>query len=157
MTKAAIVTGASGGIGGAVAKRLAADGFSVVVHYSGHSEKADETVTEIKKAGGQALAVMADITKQEEVQQLFSKSKEAFGDLNVVVNSAGIMPLAPVAAGDIEGSDRVIATNLRGSFLIMSEAANHVVDGGRIIVFFEQRACQELSRLWCLHRLKSRC
>ncbi len=135
MTKTAIVTGASGGIGGAIAKRLGAEGFSVVVHYSGRSEKADEAVAEIKKAGGQGLAVMADISKPEEVKQLFVKAKETFGGITAVVNAAGIMPLAPIAKGDIESFDRVIATNLRGSFLVMSEAANHVVDGGRIVMF----------------------
>lgn len=135
MGRTAIVTGASGGIGGAIVRRLSADGFAVVVHYSGRSEKADEIVAEIKKAGRQAVTVLADVSKPEEVKQLFQKAKEAFGDVTAVVNAAGIMPLAPIAKGDIESFDKVIATNLRGSFLVMSEAANHIVDGGRIVLF----------------------
>ncbi len=135
MSKTAIVTGASGGIGGAIAKRLGAEGFAVVVHYSGRSEKADEAVAEIKREGGEAVAVVADISKPEEVKQLFVKAKEAYGDITAVVNAAGIMPLAPIAKGDIESFDKVIAINLRGSFLVMSEAANHVIDGGRIVMF----------------------
>ncbi len=135
MAKTAIVTGASGGIGGGIAKRLAADGFAVIVHYSGSSAKADEAVEGITKAGGKAMAIAADISKPEEVKELFIKSKTTFGDIHVVVNSAGIMPLSPIAKGDIDAFDKVIATNLRGSYLIMSEAANHVVDGGRIVLF----------------------
>ena len=135
MVKTALVTGASGGIGGAIAKRLAADGFAVVAHYSGNSDKADEAVAEIQKSGGKAVTIGADISKSEEVKQLFLKAKEAFGSLDVVVNTAGIMPLAPIAKGDIDAFDKVISINLRGSYLMMSEAANHVIDGGRIILF----------------------
>ena len=133
--KTALVTGASGGIGGAVAKRLAADGFAVIAHYSGSSEKADQAVAEIQKLGGTAIAAAADISQPEDVKQLFLKGKEAFGSIDVVVNTAGIMPLAPIAKGDIEAFDKVIAVNLRGSYLIMSEAANHLLDGGRIVLF----------------------
>ena len=83
----------------------------------------------------QATAVGADISKATEVAQLFDKAKSAFGEITVVVNSAGIMLLAAIQKGDIDNFDKVIATNLRGSYLVMSEAANHVVVGGRIIVF----------------------
>jgi 3-oxoacyl-[acyl-carrier protein] reductase len=135
MTQTAIVTGASGGIGLGIAKRLAKDGFSVVAHYAGNRAKAEEAVKGIAAAGGKAIAVGADISKPAEVKQLFEKAKSAFGEITVVVNSAGIMLLSPIQEGDIDSFDKVIATNLRGSYLVMSEAANHVVDGGRIIVF----------------------
>ena len=135
MAKAAIITGASGGIGREIAKRLAADGFAIVAHYAGSSAKADEVVEAVTKSGGKAVAIAADISKPEEVKELFAKSKAALGDIHAVVNTAGIMPLAPIAKGDIDSFDKVIAINLRGSYLVMSEAANHVVDGGRIVLF----------------------
>jgi 3-oxoacyl-[acyl-carrier protein] reductase len=131
----AIVTGASGGIGKGIAERLAADGYSVIVHYSGNSAKAEEVVTNIKATGGMAIALAADISQRAEVQGLFKRGTAEFGELAVVVNCAAIMPLFPIQKGDIEAFDKVIATNLRGSFLVMSEAANYVNDGGRIIVF----------------------
>ncbi len=135
MAKAAIVTGGSGGIGKGVAERLAADGFSVVVHYSGNADKAQEAVKDIESAGGKAIAIGANVSKADEVKALFKKALGEYGVIDVVVNTAGIMPLAPIQKGDMETFDKVIATNLRGTFLVMSEAANHVAQGGRIIVF----------------------
>ena len=133
--KTAIVTGASGGIGRTVALRLATDGFGVVVHYAGSAAKAEEVVNEITSAGGQAIAIQADVAKPEDVQQLFEKTLKAFGQIDVVVNSAGIMSLSPIAKGDVETFDKIIATNLRGTFLILSQASQHVAEGGRIIAF----------------------
>lgn len=135
MAGTAIVTGASGGIGRSAAERLAADGFAVVAHYAGKPDKAEEAAKAISDAGGRAIAVAADISKPDEVKQLFAKAQSAFGLVSLVVNCAGIMPLAPIAKGDIESFDKVIATNLRGTYLVMSEAANQVINGGRIIVF----------------------
>lgn len=135
MARTAIVTGASGGIGSGIAVRLAKEGYAVVAHYAGKSDQAHTVVREIESAGGSALAIGADISKPEEVKALFAKTKATFGEIHVVVNSAGIMPLSPIAQGDIESFDRVIATNLRGTYLVMSEAAHYVADGGRIIVF----------------------
>jgi 3-oxoacyl-[acyl-carrier protein] reductase len=131
----AMVTGASRGIGRAVAIRLARDGFAVAVNYSGNVSKAQEAVGEIKAAGGQAIAVQADIGVAADVERLFKQTLETFGTIDVVVNSAGIMSLAPIVEGDVDAFDKVIATNLRGAFLVLSHAARHVSSGGRIIAF----------------------
>jgi 3-oxoacyl-[acyl-carrier protein] reductase len=135
MRKTAIVTGASRGIGRTVALRLAADGFGVVVNFAGNAAKAEEVVNEITSAGGRALAIQADVANPEDVKQLFEKTLKAFGQIDVVVNNAGIMTLSPIAKGDVETFDKVIATNLRGTFLVFSQAAQHVAEGGRIIAF----------------------
>jgi 3-oxoacyl-[acyl-carrier protein] reductase len=134
-TKIAIVTGASRGIGRSVAKRLGRDGFAVVVNYAGNAAQAGEAVEEIKAAGGQGIAVQADIANAADVQRLFQQTLDAYGGVDVVVNNAGIMPLVPIAKGDIEVFDKVIATNLRGAFLVLVQGAQHVSSGGRIITF----------------------
>jgi 3-oxoacyl-[acyl-carrier protein] reductase len=133
--KSATVTGASGGIGRVVAKRLASDGFAITVHYAGNPAKAEAVVAEINDAGGKAIAAQADVAKPAEVENLFKRALEAFGTIDVVVHSAGIMPLLPIAGGDVETFDKVIATNLRGTFLVLGQAAQHVSSGGRIIAF----------------------
>ena len=133
MDKIAIVTGASGGIGRAVAKRLAGDGFAVVVNYAGNPGRADEIVAEIDAAGGRALAVQGDVAVAADVERLFKTALERFGRIDVVVNSAGIMPLTRLADGDVGTFDKVIATNLRGTFLILGQAARQVASGGRIV------------------------
>ena len=135
MAKSAIVTGASGGIGRAVAKRLADDGFAVVVNYAGNAARADDVVAEITAAGGRALAVQADVASAPDVARLFKQAGDAFGKSDVVVHCAGIMPLRPIADGDLDMFDKVIATNLRGAFIVLAEAARQVPSGGRIIAF----------------------
>jgi 3-oxoacyl-[acyl-carrier protein] reductase len=134
-SKSAIVTGASRGIGRAVATRLARDGFAVAVNYAGNTTKAEEVVAEIKAAGGQAIAVQGDVANAADVDRLFKEAVDTFGGINVVVNCAGIMPLSPIAKGDLELFDKVIATNLRGTFVVLGRASQQVSSGGRIIAF----------------------
>jgi 3-oxoacyl-[acyl-carrier protein] reductase len=135
--KSVIVTGASRGIGRAVAIRLAHDGFAVVVNYAGNAVKAEEVVAEIKAAtaSGQAIAAQADVANAADVERLFKEAVDTFGGVNVVVNCAGIMPLSLIAGGDLDLFDKVIATNLRGTFVVLGQAARQVSSGGRIIAF----------------------
>ncbi|WP_321472586.1 SDR family oxidoreductase [uncultured Paludibaculum sp.] len=135
MARTAIVTGASRGIGRTIAKRLAADGFSVVVNYANSAAQADAVVAEIEAAGGQALAVKADISQTADVERLFEETAQRLGSIDVVVNNSGIMPLSPIGKNDVELFDRVISTNLRGTFLVLAQAAQRVAEGGRIIAF----------------------
>jgi 3-oxoacyl-[acyl-carrier protein] reductase len=105
----------------------------MVVNYAGNAAKAEGVVAEIKAGGRRAIKVQADVTSAADVQRLFKETLDTFGAINVVVNCAGIMPLSPIAKDDVEVFDRVISTNLRGAFLILAQAAQHVSPGGRII------------------------
>jgi 3-oxoacyl-[acyl-carrier protein] reductase len=134
-TKSVIVTGASRGIGRAVAIRLARDGFAVAVNYAGNSSKADEVVAEIMAAGGQVIPVQGDVANAADVDRLFDETVNTFGGINVVVNCAGIMPLLLITGGDLELFDKVITTNLRGTFVVLGRASQHISTGGRIIAF----------------------
>jgi 3-oxoacyl-[acyl-carrier protein] reductase len=133
MVKVAIVTGASRGIGRAIAKRLAADRFVVVVNYAGNIAKAEQAVDEINASGGEAIAIQGDVASAYDVKRLFEKTLQTFGQIDVVVNNAGIMSLSLITNVDVEIFDKVIATNLRGAFLMLGQAAQHVAEGGRII------------------------
>ena len=133
MSKVAIVTGGSRGIGAAISQRLAADGFAVLVNYAGRAAEAEALVAEIEKSGGQARAAKADVSDPADVRGLFDAAEAAWGGVDVLVNNAGIMTLAPIAEVTDEDFDRLIAVNLKGSFNAMREAANRVRDGGRII------------------------
>ena len=109
---------------------IGAGWFSVVLNYSGNSERADEAVNAIKTAAGQAISIKADLTKADEVASLFERSLSKFGHVDVVVHSAGIMPLSPIIKNDVKLFDEVIATNLRSTFLVLAQAAQHVADNG---------------------------
>jgi 3-oxoacyl-[acyl-carrier protein] reductase len=135
MKRTAIVTGASRGIGRAVAKRLAHDGFAVVVNYLTNSAEAESVVAEIKRTGSDAISIKADIASQNDVERLFEETMKKFGSIDVVVNNSGIMPLSPIGKSEVELFDKVISTNLRGTFLVLAQAAQHIAPGGSIIAF----------------------
>jgi 3-oxoacyl-[acyl-carrier protein] reductase len=135
MSKVAIVTGAARGIGAAVAERLAKDGLSVVINYSSDVKSAEALVGKIEGRGGRAIAIKADVSDSKAVQQMFDRTEQTFGGIDVLVNNAGIMKLAKVADSDDALFDQQIAINLKGSFNAMREAARRLRDGGRIVNF----------------------
>lgn len=133
--KVALVTGASRGIGAAVAERLARDGFTVVVNYSRDAAPAEALVRKILQAGGKAVAAKGDVSDAQAVRAMFDKVEESLGGVDVLVNNAGIMALAPIGEVTDADFDRVIAVNLKGTFNTLREAAKRVRSGGRIINF----------------------
>ncbi|MGH6641314.1 MAG: SDR family oxidoreductase [Bradyrhizobium sp.] len=133
--KVAIVTGASRGIGAAVAERLAADGFTVVINYSGDTKSAEALARKIEGGGGRALTARADVSDASAVRGMFDAAEAAFGGVDVLVNNAGIMKLAKIADSDDALFDQQVAINLKGSFNAMREAARRLRDGGRIVNF----------------------
>ena len=134
-SKSAIITGASRGIGSAIAERLAKDGFSVVVNYSGSEGEASAVARKINASGGRAIAVQADVSKPGDVVRLFDATEKEFGGVDVLVNNAGIMALSSLATTDDATFDRLIAVNLKGTFNGLREAAKRLRPGGRIINF----------------------
>jgi len=133
--KVAIVTGASRGIGAAVAERLAKDGFAMIVNYSGDAKPADALVKKIEGSGGHALAVKANVSDPAAVRAMFDQAEAMFGGVDVLINNAGIMKLAKLTDSDDALFDQQIAINLKGSFNAMREAAKRLRDGGRIVNF----------------------
>lgn len=131
--KTVIVTGGSRGIGAAIADRLAKDGFAVVVNYAGNADAADKLIARITAAGGTALTAQADVSDPAAVARMFSTAEESFGGVDVLVNNAGIMPLANVAETDDTTFDRVVAVNLKGTFNTLREASRRLRPGGRIV------------------------
>ncbi|RDC64557.1 SDR family oxidoreductase [Adhaeribacter pallidiroseus] len=126
----ALVTGASSGIGAGVAKALAADGATIVVNYSSSAEGAEKVVAEIKNAGGQAIALKADVSKEAEVLELFRQVIEQFGTLHILINNAGIQQDAPFVEMTLAQWQKVIDVNLTGQFLCAREAAKEFLRRG---------------------------
>lgn len=133
--RVAVVTGASGGIGRAVALRLAQDGTAVVVHYAGGEDRARETVDAVTAAGGTAVALGGDVADEHRMAALFEETARLYGGVDVVVNTAGIMELAPVAEFDLDAFDRMHRTNVRGTFVVSRLAARTLRPGGALINF----------------------
>src|SRR6202011_5017011 len=134
-SKVAIVTGASRGIGAAVAERLAGDGFTVVVNYSGDAKSAEALGRKIESKGGRALTAKADVRDPNAVRRMFDATEAAFGGVDVLVNNAGIMKLAKIADSEDALFDQQVAVNLKGTFNTLREAAKRLRDGGRIVNF----------------------
>jgi len=132
--KVAVVTGASKGIGAAIAKRLAADGASVVVNYASSREGADKVVNEITKAGGKAIAVGASVAKEEDIQKLFTETKKAYGKVDILVNNAGVYGFAPLDQVSAEEYKRQFDTNVLGLLLTTKAALPFIPkEGGSVV------------------------
>jgi 3-oxoacyl-[acyl-carrier protein] reductase len=131
--KVALVTGASRGIGRAIAERLGRDGAAVVINYVSNANDARKLAGEIEAAGGQALAVQADVACVAEVVRLFDETIARFGKLDILVNNAGLMVTKPVSAMTEAEFDRIFAVNVKGTFFACQQAATRLTDGGRII------------------------
>lgn len=131
--RTAIVTGGSRGIGRAISERLAADGFRVIVNYAANAAAADETVAAIGEAGGEAVAMAADVADESAVAALFDEVEERFGGVDVVVNSAGRLVLAPLAELDLDDLDAMHRTNIRGHVVVAQQAVRRLRAGGAFI------------------------
>lgn len=131
--KVALVTGASRGIGRAIAERLAQDGASVVVNYANSAGEAEKVVTEIEAKGGSALAIQADVRKVSDIRRLFKEALDRYGRLDIVVANAGIFLERPLAEVTEQEFDEIFNLNAKGAFFTLQEAARRVSDGGRIV------------------------
>jgi len=132
--KVAVVTGASKGIGAAVAKELASEGASVVVNYASSKDGADRVVAEIKGQGGKAIAVQADVAKKADIERLFAETKKAFGRVDILINNAGIYEFAGIGEITPENFYKQFDINVLGLLLATQEAAKYIgPDGGSIV------------------------
>ena len=132
--KVAIVTGASKGIGAAIAKQLADDGAAVVVNYAASKESAERVVTEIVSKGGKAVAIQADVSKQDQIERLFSEAAKAFDGLDILVNNAGIYEFAPIENITAEHFYKMFDLNVLGLILASREAVKRFGPAGGSIV-----------------------
>jgi len=131
--KVALVTGASKGIGAAIARRLGADGFTVVVNFAGDEKPARDVAQAIEKSGGRASTAQADVSNPDAVGRMFGEIEKSFGGLDVLVNNAGIMLLTSIAETDDATFDRQVSINFKGTFNTLREGARRLRRGGRII------------------------
>ncbi|MBD2436009.1 SDR family oxidoreductase [Nostoc sp. FACHB-110] len=133
--KVAIVTGASRGIGRAIALTLASKGASVVVNYAGNATKAQEVVAEIENLGVQAISLQADVSNISDIQHLFQKTIAHFGKVDILVNNAGTIVYKPITEITEADFDKIFAVNVKGTYFACQQAAQHLATGGRIINF----------------------
>ncbi|MEN5167029.1 SDR family oxidoreductase [Achromobacter kerstersii] len=131
--RVALVTGGSRGIGAAIVRRLARDGFAVAINYAASASEADALAAEIRNAGGRALAVRADVSKAADVTTLFDQVQAELGRIDVLVNSAGVLSVQPLADTTDEQFERTFDINTRGTFNTLRAAATRLADGGRIV------------------------
>ncbi|RFU48147.1 SDR family oxidoreductase [Paraburkholderia sp. DHOC27] len=134
-SKVAIVTGASRGIGAALARRLASDGFAVAVNYASSASEADALVAELKAAGARAVAVKADIAQAADVRAMFELVEQQLGKVDVLVNNAGVLKTTPLADTSDALFEQTFGINVRGTFNTLREAAARMNNGGRIVNF----------------------
>ncbi|UKV14567.1 SDR family oxidoreductase [Thalassospiraceae bacterium SW-3-3] len=134
-TRTAIITGAARGIGVALAKRLAQDGFAVVINYANSASSADALADELTANGHQAMAIKADITNADAVKQMFDHAETRFGGVDVIVNNAGVMTTQPISEMSDAVYDAMMDTNVRGTFNMLRESAKRLRNDGRVINF----------------------
>ncbi|SAL56028.1 short chain dehydrogenase/reductase family oxidoreductase [Caballeronia choica] len=134
-SQVAIVTGASRGIGAAVARRLAKDGFAVAINYASSSKEADALVAELASKGAKTIAVKADVSKADEVRAMFEVVEQQLGKVDVLVNNAGVLKTVPLADTSDALYDQTFDINVRGTFNTLREAAARMNEGGRIVNF----------------------
>src|SRR5438128_4481674 len=132
--KIAVVTGASKGIGAAIAEHMAAEGAAVVVNYASSKSGAEAVVKRITQKDGRAVAVQADVSKAEDIRRLFAETKKAFGKLDILVNNAGIYDFAPLEAISAEHFHKQFDLNVLGLLLTTQEAVKHFGPSGGGIV-----------------------
>lgn len=133
--KVILITGSSRGIGAAIAVKMAGAGAKVIVNYAGGKEAAEEVVNQIKTAGGDAIALQADVSKSAEVKKMFDEAIAHYGRIDVLVNNAGIMITKTIKDTTDEDFTRQFDINVRGTFNTMREAAGKLADNGTVINF----------------------
>ena len=133
--RVALVLGGSGGIGKAIVTKLAGEGYALAVHYAGNKQKAEDLVATLTADGVQAIALGGDVADEQAMEALFTQVEQQLGGVDVVINTAGVMMLGPVATYDLGLFDAVMRTNVRGTFVVSQQAARRVREGGAIINF----------------------